>query len=447
MSKRKQVRPNYQQLYRESQNANWGLQQRLREEERKNERQEIIANQMARTESRVRQDLTQIRNQVAQAEKKAAGERAQIHQMQRQALQDIAGVRVDLRVTQERIQNMQWENQELHRLATEDRQQIKDQIEQARRENLEWHRIAEQQRQRIQAEVQRNAQLIDRNREEILENREALNRGFEQVMHEMDRREERQKLEQMRTAAQIMETGIAKRSGIPTEWMERFEPVHYRHAADLMEKAEGHFRRGEYPAAAKVAEQALNHLTTVAKNVDEKHNEYQRAREEAYRVYDQLLETFALLDTDEMRLWYGGRYQELKGKIDQLDKVASAEDYADLRVRSTELLAEAKALEQDLADAVRRHFERRSNAKMFVKALAGQHDYRPLKPIFENEADPHSDILLQTEEGLTMRLALKGDVLMEFPDDDVEKNSNWMEEFDQICQRQDFAQINYERTA
>jgi hypothetical protein len=451
MSRKKRTPPNYQHLYREQLDANWALEQRNRENERKIREQTIIANQMAQSEARMRQDVARIEREVSAAERRAAADRARLHEMQRDALQQIAGIKVDLHVTQEQIQSMQWENQELHRLAAQDRQQIKDQVERARHENLQWHRIAQQERQLIQTEVEKNAQFIDRNRQEIQANRQALQQGFDQLRLEMLGLEERQRLVEMRNAASVLESAITSRAGIATEWMERFEPEDYRQAQSMLEDAERKFQAGDYRAASGVAGHALQRMATVAANVEREQKTHQRAREEAFRYYDELVETMEKLSADDkMALWYGQQCQALSQKVQELEGLARTEnylalgtqEYETLKERSMQLLAEADQLSHDLEDAERKHFERRENAKSFIKALAAQGDYRPFKPVFENTASPHSDIILHTEEGLTMRLALDGDVMTEFPPGkDTDEMTHWMEKFSQTCQQQGFAQI------
>jgi len=178
--------------------------------------------------------------------------------MQQQALQQIAHVDVRYRSRQQRIQNMQWENRTLHELAAQDRQQIKNQIEQARRENREWHQIAQQERAQIQLAVQQNAALIAQNRQEIQQNREELQRGFETVTREMLSLEDRQRLELLRTAGQLLDDASAKGLSIPTQWMERFDPEGYRHAADAMRRAQEHFMAGDYRTAAHEAQTSLD---------------------------------------------------------------------------------------------------------------------------------------------------------------------------------------------
>jgi hypothetical protein len=451
MSGYKRTIPNYQQLYQEQLQANYEMEQRNRENEVRIREQTIIAEQIAASAERDRQNTARIQAQIADAERRAAMDRVRLQEMEQQALQEISGVRVQLQATQSSVQQMQWENRQLADLAAQDRQQIKNQIERSRQENESWQQIAQQERQRIQTHVQVNTGLIERNRQEIEKNRQALETGIKQVMGEINELPKLRRLEEMRNAQAMMDSAVRRRESIPTQWMAQFDPDNYRQAEAIMREAEAHLQNGNYSASLSAAQEGMSKLSDIVARVEARQRDYQSAYQTALSAFDEASKKVRLIQSDpNYSVWVKKELDTLVTQLDGLDKAAvtfdptktSIDQCRTLADRSFKLLAEAENLEKNLDIRLRRHHERLYNIRSVIKALVTQGEYRPYRPIFENTDDPNSDILLQTEGGMTAHMEMSGGIAWKFPEvRKPEENRQWLERFNQVCREQGFGQL------
>ena len=435
MSGRKRARPNYEQMYQQELRNRQRLARENRELERKNREQEVIRRQIAESESRVRRDL----EDVQRAARRSAEELVRLHEQQQQAIEEITGVKVQLQVTQDSLQELRWETQ----------QQYDD--------------LAEGQ-QRIQQLVQHNREMIRQNREEIVSNRVAIDQGFKRVDDQfeglqtrLDAMETREKLEKMRTAAQLIENIIWTNYNIPASDFNRFAPERYEQASAQLRHAQQAFASKEYGTAIELAQNAMTAMNDAANNTRERRREYETRREHALNEYNKLQRVIEGMqqqndnesEFNDVHLWKPDEFADLLDRVEEVDELIQQEDFERVREQSEALYEEAVRLRTELDLALDRHTAREMLASTLTKSFTA---FGPVKPgdiDFEDIDDPNSDVVIYTDgPEIHLPLTEQPEFRFELPQDPA-RNAKLMQEAGKVLQKQHIArklnarEINY----
>lgn len=455
MSKRKRVTPNYQQLYQQEQNRAWKLERENRELERRVSRQQVIADQIAESTRRTQQEIYNVQRQVVKAERQAAAERASLADLQQRVLQDVAGVRVDLREVHSAVDASRWENQELHQMAQRSRDQIRQAILNGFDENRQLHELAQQQRQLIENAVNRNAEMLEQNHRAIETSRQQIEERIRETVEAVRDQELKRELELMRSAARIIEQAVQHRDSVPRSWAESFEPEAFNEASKLVAGAIENFEDRHFEAAIGAGTAALDRISDVAGQIRRAQAEYQRHWERARDAYDETAQKIGELNTrDEVRLWAEPRLDNLKKQFQELKEQwvqASLEDMTftqdsldQIRSMAQSLYQEARAIENEVDESEERDFKRLTDVQQYVAALEAMSRAVSERPYYTDPNDPHSEIVIESEDGLQIKLNLNGEVRTEFPlNSTANENVEWMEMFSRQCERMGFAGLGF----
>jgi len=356
MSNRKRVRPNYQQMYQQERDRAWDLERQKRDLQERNRRQQVIADQIAESEYRTRQAMYQVQNQVIEAEQQAATERARLAELQQSVLRDVAGVRVNLQATRDTVDTWGWENRELHQLAQQSRDQIQREIISGVEENRQLHQIAQEQRRSIQDAVNRNAQSLEQNRQAIEEN----GRLIEQAIETVEDQDRRKRLDQMRSAARLIEQSVQFLYSVPQSWLQRFAPDHFAKTSQMVNEAATNLQNELYEAALAVGTAAITRAATITGQVKEAQAEYQRHWERAEDALSSVERKIGELNRDETHLWCEQEYTTLKNQADELRKQLEKGSLVDMNLEQDQLdLIRASA--QDVLDRAQTNRSSRSH--------------------------------------------------------------------------------------
>ncbi len=463
MSGRKYTPPNYQQMYQQQLNANRKLETRNQQIEQENRRQQAIRDQLAESENRRRQEQARFEQQRLNAEKEAAESRSRLHAMQQSAIEQMDSVRSDLQQTQQQLQEsesrrqqemttlqgnldaLQWDNQQLHQLAQEERAQIQQRIQQQIEEGREFHQVAQEERRQLDEAVKHNEALIQQNRTLLDRNRQVIEQRMDHLINTLENQEERLRLSKMRTAHSAIDSVYKYQAEAKTLHLLRYEPERYDLIEKLVADARQHFQAGDYDKARDIANAALEQTLDAVTDTRKKWNAYETARQNALAAYDRMQETLHTLDSDEMNLWHGDRFEALREQSNNLSDLVDSEhtdDMHGLRAESERLLDALHDLESALNHDLALYTERKSNAKQFIQALS---EYQPLRPEFEASHDPRSDIVIKTSFGPTVRLRHTEErneqILMEFKTENSIENRETVRHISKKAQDQGFANL------
>lgn len=419
MSGVKHVKPNYQQLYQQELSSRQRLEQRNNELERRNRENELIAGQIAQSEARVRHDL-----EVTQrAARQAAEELVHLHDLERRTLEAMGNVQVQLNVTRDTVNAMRWESQQANQQIVETQREIHRQVEQ--------------------------------NRSEILTNRVRLQEGFDRVQQKLqtlgdhvDNIERWRRAEEMRTAAQMLETIINVRYFASEDILARFSPDVYENAQRLLRMLQQRFEAGEYQAVIQQGAATITAMTDAVNMAEQAYRQYREVRERALNEYDRVMRSLHGLDNDATHFWALEEFHALEVRANELRKLADSEAYETLFVESQALNDAATQLSDQVEDAVARHVARTMVAKSFVEALIVDGSALPLEITVEDVNDPNSDVIIPTSDGQTIHLPLNGEMTIHFANDSSPAlNERWVENLSQAVQKQQVGQLVINRGA
>jgi len=439
MSGKKRTTPNYRQLYDEQLRQNQELQRQQKQDQRKIREQKVIADRISQIENRVRKEIASLEKQTAKSSKDAAKRLVNIQEQTAKAMNNISGLQVDLKVTQQNIDQMNWEAQKFHQEALKGQDAIRQDIEHASRQNMRAHEIAQQERRNMLDAVDENHKVLKQNHEALRGNRRAIDDLYKQVQDT----DVRNQLEKVRTAALILEDVINEQREIPLDWAQRIEPERLEQALRSLDTAQQHFTNEDYVAARNQGQQALAVMGDVSRIIREQKKLYENELQTAYDLFRQVRQEVDIIDSDEMRLWKPAELNDLNDKVNALEQrldIASREYSIDglrqIGQTAQDIYADAKQLDSELQVELQLHDRRREDLKRYVKALAEMEEFPVAPPTYADANNPHSDIILKTERNRTIHLQIDGAIEVEFPEEHPEDNRRWFSDFEKMSQEQ-----------
>lgn len=402
--------PRFEAAYEQQLSRSWEAEQQRRQDEAQSRVEDLLIEQIAVTSLRRREIEEAAQQEIVEAQRTATVERARLIELQKNAIQQIAGTEVALSTMRSDIERLSWQNEELHKLAQQSLEQIRQEVARGFAENLQQHQVARQQQQRIQQAIDHNGRIIEESAQILKQHSGQVEKAIEKVQ-DVQRRDE---LRMMRSAATVIEQAISRRASVPDAWLQQFAPENYAEIASLLSEAIESFEGRHYEAALRSGVATLSRTATVAAQATTAFEEQVCKREQALRTYDDLILLTKTLDTEETRLWADENFRRLLEGVTSLDSLLQAERWEELGIRANKLLTEAQTIGLTLIDAERCEFERLQHVQSYVAILEAMGLDMVSAPHYADPGDPRSDIIVQTENGLKLRIPFDREAVLDF---------------------------------
>ncbi len=333
-----------------------------------------------------------------QAQYQAQKERLELMKQQTQLIQEVSGLSEEVMGLSDSINPLSAFLKQQEQRSVMERQQILNGIEDIKelaREN--------------QGRLEKNARM--------------LKEGMEAVLNGIQDLEKRRKLEEMSSAAHMIDQVVQLRAEVAAETIELFRDPHYDQSQKDLDQAQRLFKLGRFQAARELAGNAYLIMSGFIVRAKKQQAQFENEREMALESLTRLDGLINSLDNDVGRAWFPGEIDDLKKRraaLESLSERGTTEAYIRLKDTADDMQHQALKLGEKIEARVQQDETRMELMEHITRSLESML-YHTKPPILEKFHDLNSDLLLLTEEGLKVAMGIEGELVLNFenPQDTV----------------------------